>query len=77
MRSRTPRIFRDALDQLGVRDADAVMFVGDNPVADIDGAKRFGMRAAWVRRGRQYPAELARPDHIVDKLTELRAVLDL
>ena len=72
-----PRIFRDALDQTGVRDADTVMFVGDNPVADIDGAKRFGMRAAWVTRERKYPAELALPDHIVDKVTELRAVLEL
>ena len=50
-----PRIFRDALEATGLTRPDQVMFVGDNPVADIDGAKRFGMKAAWVRRGREYP----------------------
>ena len=42
-----PRIFRDALELTGLASPEQVMFVGDNPRADVDGAKRFGMKAAW------------------------------
>ena len=66
-----PRIFRDALEATGLTAPEEVIFVGDNPVADIDGARRFGMRAAWRRRGRQYPADLQPPDHTIDHITEL------
>ena len=67
-----PRIFDDALKATGLTRPERVMFVGDNPVADIDGAKRFGMKTAWVRRGREYPAGLLSPDYIIDFVTELR-----
>ena len=53
------------------------MFVGDNPLADIDGAKRFGMKAAWIRRGRQYPNHLQPPDHIIDRVSEVRDIISL
>ncbi len=66
-----PRIFRDALKATGLTAPEEVMFVGDNPVADIDGARRFGMKAAWLRRGRQYPLDLQPPDHTIDHVTEL------
>ena len=70
-----PRIFRDALAATGLASPEQVMFVGDNPVADIDGAKRFGMKAAWIRRGRQYPADLQPPDHIIDLVTGVRDII--
>ena len=66
-----PRIFRDALEATGLTAPKDVMFVGDNPAHDIDGAKRFGMKAAWLRRGRQYPADLQPPDHTIDHITEV------
>ncbi len=47
------------------------MFVGDNPVSDIDGARRFGMRTAWVQRGRQFPSDLEPPDRIIDNINEV------
>ncbi|MXY21814.1 MAG: HAD family hydrolase [Dehalococcoidia bacterium] len=72
-----PRIFWDALDALGLAGPERVMFVGDNPVADIDGAKRFGMKAAWIRRGREYPVGLEAPDYVVDLVTEVRDVVDV
>ena len=53
-----PRIFRDALNATGLTNPENVIFVGDNPVADIDGAKRFGMMAAWLHMDRKYPPEL-------------------
>ncbi len=70
-----PRIFRDALELAGLSSAERVLFVGDNPLADIDGAKRFGMKAAWVRRGRRFPDDLQSPDYVVDHVAELREVL--
>ena len=66
-----PRIFRDALKLTGLSYPEQVMFVGDNPRADIDGAKRFGMQTAWVRRGRQFPDDLQPPDHIINHVAEL------
>lgn len=72
-----PRIFRDALDATGLASPDQIMFVGDNPFADIDGAKRFGMKAAWIRRGRRYPVDLQPPDHTIDVVTEVRNIVNL
>ena len=70
-----PRIFRDALDATGLGRPERVMFVGDNPRTDIDGARRAGMRTAWVRTGRRFPADLHPPDHTVDSVLEIRQVL--
>ena len=67
-----PRIFRDALDATGLAKPEQVMFVGDSPATDIDGARRFGMRTAWVRRGRRFPSDLPPPDLIVDSINEVR-----
>ena len=72
-----PRIFRDALNAMGLSSPERVMFVGDNPVADIDGAKRFGMKAAWARRGREYPAGLPPPDYVIDFVTEVQHVVEV
>lgn len=71
-----PRIFHDALERTRLARPKQVMFVGDSPVGDIDGARRFGMRTAWVRRGRQFPADLPPPDLTVDAVTEVRRILD-
>ena len=70
-----PRIFRDALKATGLTSPKQIMFIGDNPLADIDGAKRFGMRAAWIRRGREYPVDLQSPDHVIDFVTEVRNIV--
>ena len=72
-----PRIFRDALEATGLAAPERVMFVGDNPLADIDGAKRFGMKAAWVRRARPYPPDLQPPDHVIAHVLEVRDIVDL
>ncbi len=43
-----PRIFRHALDALGVSPSDSVM-VGDSLRADVAGARSLGMTAVWKR----------------------------
>ena len=77
MPSRIRGYSSDALETMGLTRPERVMFVGDNPVADIDGAKRFGMKATWVRRGREYPDGLLMPDYVVDLVTEVRDVVDV
>jgi putative hydrolase of the HAD superfamily len=72
-----PRIFRDALEATGLREPQQAMFVGDNPLADIDGAKRFGMKTAWIRRGRRYPSGLHPPDHVIDRVTDLPDIVGI
>ena len=71
-----PTIFRDAQERTGIGAPEQIMFVGDNPEADVDGAKRFSMKAAWIRRGRLFPAGLMQPDHIVDHVLEVRHIVE-
>lgn len=53
-----------------------VVHVGDDPLADIEGARRAGLHAVWVDRlGRDWPATLAPPAHRVGDLGELAALL--
>ncbi len=65
-----PAIFEHALAVAGCS-ADEALVVGDDPWADIDGAKQAGMKACWVSLGRQYPVGPAQPDEV------LASVLDL
>ena len=71
------RIYQDAMSALGLASPDGVLFVGDNPVTDIDGARAFGMQTAWVSRGRQFPADLRSPDYVVESVLDLAGVLRL
>ena len=72
-----PEIFHEALRQTGLTASRRVLFVGDNPVADIGGAQAVGMSTAWVRRGRAWPTALQPPDHQVDHVAELAPMLGL
>jgi putative hydrolase of the HAD superfamily len=52
-----PAIFRAALGRLGVAPADA-LHVGDDPAADVAGARHAGLGAALVDRRGRWPAVL-------------------
>jgi putative hydrolase of the HAD superfamily len=73
-----PAIFRAAAACLEVP-CEQVLFVGDNPEADISGAKSVGMKTAWLSRGTAWPASLStiQPDYSLQSLSELSAVLNL
>ena len=47
-----PRIFHAALARIGCDAGEAVM-VGDNPLRDVAGAQRAGLRGVWIDRGRR------------------------
>ena len=66
-----PAIFLAAAACLGVAPA-AVLFVGDHPVNDVVGARRVGMRTAWLHRGKPWPNDTQdKPDVTLDRLTDL------
>jgi HAD superfamily hydrolase (TIGR01662 family) len=44
-----PGVFQEALERLAVGASQALM-VGDNPIRDIAGAQRLGIRTAWLDR---------------------------
>ncbi len=68
------RIFHLACKRLDVPPAEAVM-VGDNPMADIAGAKGAGLRAVWFNpSGRPFPSTTLVPDAQVRALAELTDV---
>jgi putative hydrolase of the HAD superfamily len=73
IRKPDPRVFQTTLSALGVGAAEAV-HVGDDPVADVAGAKRAGLRAVYVRRKVGAP-EVAAADATIGSLRELPAVL--
>jgi 2-haloalkanoic acid dehalogenase type II len=53
-----------------------VVYVGDDPALDVEGARRAGMRAVWVDRMQlEWPQGLDPPSHRVTNLTELIELL--
>jgi HAD superfamily hydrolase (TIGR01509 family) len=69
------RIFREALDRLGVEPAETV-FVGDRLYDDVSGAQAAAMRAVLTRQFRQEDDPEYAPDAVIPHLSELPAVLD-
>lgn len=69
-------IFAAAARRLRVAPGE-ILFAGDNPIADIWGAHRAGMRTAWIRRGRTWPPDLPAgcADLIVDDIAALTHLL--
>jgi putative hydrolase of the HAD superfamily len=66
-----PRIFAMLLDAAGLAPA-AALHVGDDPEADVEGARRAGVRPVWLNRdGARWPAALDAPEHVVGSLEEL------
>ncbi len=74
-----PRIFQTAAEQMRL-DPATTLLVGDNWLGDIQGAKRFGMKAAWLRQYdlvEVFPTgpEDHQPDLVLEHLDELEAHL--
>lgn len=70
-----PRMFAALAALAGVAPAD-ILHVGDDPFADVEGARRAGVQAVWINRdGRPWPAELEPPDHTIKSLAELESLV--
>jgi putative hydrolase of the HAD superfamily len=71
-----PRIFGLLLHQAGL-DTAQVVHVGDDAVADVEGARRAGVTPVWINRsGRAWPAAGSPPPLAVRTLTELVRLFD-
>ncbi|MEM1537442.1 MAG: HAD-IA family hydrolase [Candidatus Nezhaarchaeales archaeon] len=68
-----PTIFLEALKALAVTPREAV-FVGDDPVSDVAGAKRVGMIAVWLNRG-GLQKEAIEADYVISSLLQLLQLL--
>jgi FMN phosphatase YigB (HAD superfamily) len=67
-------IYERALGLAGVEPTDAFM-VGDDPIADIQGAQALGLRAILRRTAaRPLPPDI-RPDAVIDRMSELPDVV--
>ena len=54
-----------------------ILYVGDDPLLDVQAARSCGMRTAWINRRRaRWPAEVTAPDIAVSDCTELAQALD-
>jgi HAD superfamily hydrolase (TIGR01549 family) len=69
-----PALFERAMDWAAVRPEDT-LHIGDDPVRDIDAARRIGIDAVWVNRSEMvWPEELPAP---MLEITDLRALVSL
>lgn len=69
------RAFEKLAEVLGVS-AEAVWYVGDNPTADIAGARSAGMQGIWLdAEGVRYPGTILPPTEIIHSLDELASRL--
>ena len=70
-----PRIFRHALDELGVKPAEAT-FVGDSLSRDMAGARSVGMAHIWlVPAAASDPRPCCHGDRVIRSLRELGGIL--
>jgi FMN hydrolase / 5-amino-6-(5-phospho-D-ribitylamino)uracil phosphatase len=70
-----PAIFHKVIEGTDLQ-AHEVVYVGDDPHLDVEGARGAGMQAIWIdREGSDWPAEIAPAAYTVRSLTELTQLL--
>jgi FMN phosphatase YigB (HAD superfamily) len=68
------RIFREALRELDAQ-ANEALFIGDDPEADIEGAKALGMRTVWMNTSGAPEHEGTRADYRIRRLRQILKIL--
>ncbi|WP_188196953.1 HAD family hydrolase [Nonomuraea sp. SYSU D8015] len=67
-------LFEIAARRCGATLADGGWMVGDNLIADIQGARTAGLRSIWIDRG-TWPGHRHQADHVVSDVVEAMAIL--
>ena len=67
-------MFEKVLSNLSVKPSEA-LHVGDLLQTDVAGAKALGMKAVWLNKEGQNPAEAYKPDFTIKKIREIVDVL--
>ena len=71
-----PDLFLAALEHTGCEPHEMV-YVGDDPIRDVDSANKLGLRTIWIRHeARPGPGE-THPDQTIDDIRELPAAIEL
>ncbi|MCT6701029.1 pyrimidine 5'-nucleotidase [Rheinheimera sp. 4Y26] len=70
-----PAIFDHALASLGHPAKQHTLMVGDNILADVQGAQQAGMAACWLNHQQQQAPQGIQPDYTVQSLSELQQLL--
>jgi len=77
LRKPHPQSYHHLLETMSLA-AEEILFVGDDPLCDVFGPKRVGMRTAWINRQQKpLPEGVSTPDLIIGDLAELPAALGL
>jgi 2-haloalkanoic acid dehalogenase type II len=72
-----PMVFRHVLKHAQLP-AESVLHIGDDPVADVQGARNAGMHSYWMNReGATWASHLGAPPPTVSRLDELLPVLGI
>lgn len=70
-------VFLKVIEATGL-EPNEVLFVGDDPEHDVEGARRAGMHAVWINRaGAAWPARFDPPPYSVKSLHDLATLLGL
>lgn len=67
-------LFNAALSHTGVEPHEMV-YVGDDPLLDVDPANRLGLRTIWVNRNDKKPPGETRADAVVDHVRKIPGIL--
>ena len=69
-----PKPFISLCRQLGVKTSEAV-YVGDQVVTDICGARGAGLKTVWKPFTGQWPDDITPPDFVVENLSEIPEIV--
>ncbi len=72
-----PRLFQQALKEMGLRTSDNVLYIGDNWGRDIVGASKAGIQPVWIQRnGEQVNVPHDQSIPVISDLRELLCLID-
>ena len=72
-----PRCFERLAEELRVAPGE-IVYVGDDPVLDVEASRAAGLRTAWVNRfDQQWPRAIAPADIVVTNCTQLAELLNV
>ena len=69
-----PALFEKALAHTGV-DAHRMVYVGDDPLLDVDAAKQVGLKTIWLDHGKK-PVGSSQPDITIFNIRDLPGAID-
>lgn len=70
------RFFANAFSRIPGFDPAQAMIVGDSISSDIRGGKNMGIQTCWVNPKKKLPPEHTVPDHQIEDITRLEALLE-